>query len=117
MKIAELFTLCILTVTLVFIPIFSYCEEGGSGRHLPLFDGVMGIGANGFYYQQVTGDSGSGAIAGDFKGMTRGVGPVVSYSTKICGKDVDAEVKWLPEIDVEKRLKGDPVWFKLVVQC
>ena len=30
-------------------------------EHLPLFGGIIGIGANGFYYQQVTGDSGSGA--------------------------------------------------------
>ena len=26
-----------------------------------------------------------------------------------------AEVKWLPELDVDKRMKGDYVWFKLGV--
>jgi len=26
-----------------------------------------------------------------------------------------AEVKWLPELDVNKRLKGDYIWFKLGV--
>jgi hypothetical protein len=30
-------------------------------QHLPLFSGIIGIGANGFWYQQVSGDSGSGA--------------------------------------------------------
>jgi len=82
-------------------------------EHLPLLGGVIGIGANGFYYQQITGDSGSGARLGDFKGRTLGIGPVLSYMTKIWNKDLAAEVIWLPEIDVKKRLKGDSIWFKL----
>lgn len=83
-------------------------------EHLPLFGGIIGVGANGFYYQQVTGDSGSGAaVLGEFKGRTIGVGPVVSYSTKVSQKDLVAEIKWLPEMSVENRLKGDIVWFKV----
>ncbi len=82
-------------------------------EHLPLFGGVIGIGANGFYYQQISGDSGSGATLGDFKGRTVGIGPVLSYITKAWGKDLVAELKWLPEIDVKNRLEGDYIWFKL----
>lgn len=83
-------------------------------QHLPLFGGFVGLGANGFYYKQLTGDSGSGARLGDFEGMTVGVGPVLSYVRPICKKSLLlAEVKWLPELDVEKRMKGDFVWFKL----
>ena len=82
-------------------------------EHLPLFDGVIGVGANGFYYQQISGDSGSGARLGDFKGRTVGIGPVLSYATKIWNKDLVAEVKWLPEIEVKNRPKGDYIWFKL----
>ena len=82
-------------------------------QHLPLLGSVIGAGANAFFYQQVTGDSGAGARLGDFKGRTVGIGPVLSYATKIGGKDLVAEVKWLPELTVEKRLKGDYVWFKL----
>lgn len=82
-------------------------------EHLPFFGGVTGVGMNGFYYQQITGDSGSGARLGDFKGRTLGIGPVLSYITKIWGKDLAAEVKWLPELDVKHRLKGDYIWFKL----
>jgi hypothetical protein len=84
-----------------------------AAEHLPLLGGIIGVGANGFYYQQVTGDSGSGATLGDFKGRTVGVGPVLSYITKISGKDLVAEVKWLPELDVKHRLEGDYIWFKL----
>jgi len=87
-------------------------------QHLPLFGGFAGVGANGFYYQQISSDSGSGAALGDFEGRTVGVGPVLSYAAKIgrnTKADLAAEVKWLPELDAEKRLKGDTVWFKLAL--
>jgi hypothetical protein len=86
-------------------------------EHLPLGKlGVIGLGANAFYYQQTTGDSGSGPLGGEFEGFegrTAGVGPVVSFITKLGKTALAAEVKWLPELNVEKRLKGDYVWFKL----
>jgi hypothetical protein len=81
-------------------------------QHLPLLGGFVGVGANGFYYQQLTGDSGSGALLGDFEGKTVGVGPVLSYVRQIGKTQLLAEVKWLPELDVDKRLEGDYVWFK-----
>ncbi len=58
-------------------------------------------------------DSGSGATLGGFEGQTIGVGPVVSYAHKIGKVDFAGEVKWLPEVDVQKRLQGDYVWVKL----
>ncbi len=83
-------------------------------QHLPLGKlGVAGVGANAFYYQQITGDSGSGAMLGDFEGRTIGVGPVLSFIAKLGKADLAAELKWLPELDVQNRLKGDYVWFKL----
>jgi hypothetical protein len=82
-------------------------------QHLPLLGGIIGVGVNGFFYQQVGGDSGSGAVLGEFKSRTLGIGPVLSYITKIWGRDLVTEVKWLPEIDVKRRLEGDYIWFKL----
>ncbi|MCW5558705.1 MAG: transporter, partial [Verrucomicrobiae bacterium] len=32
--------------------------DGTVAQHLPLLGGVLGVGANGFYYQQISGDSG-----------------------------------------------------------
>jgi len=85
-------------------------------QHLPVGKGFIGLGANAFYYQQLSGDSGSGARLGDFESMTAGVGPVLSYVCKVGKKtDLVAEVKWLPELDVNKRLKGDMIWFKLAL--
>jgi len=87
--------------------------DGTIAQHLPLLGGIIGVGANGFYYQQISGDSGSGARLGEFKGRTGGVGPVLSYIRKMGKRDLVSELKWLPELDTERRLKGDYVWFKL----
>jgi len=87
--------------------------DATAAQHFPLFGGLAGIGATGFYYRQVTGDSGSGAVLGDHKGRTAGVGPVLSYVFK---SGLAAEMKWLPEIDVSNRTKGDYVWFKMGMQ-
>ncbi len=84
-----------------------------AAQHLPFFGlGTIGVGANFFYWKQITGDSGSGAELGSFEGHTTGIGPVVNFITP--SKNLLFEVKWLPEIDVSKRLQGDGVWFKAV---
>ena len=78
--------------------------------------GIIGIGANAFYWKQFTADSGSGAKLGSFETNMTGIGPVLSYiSPPICGHTLVAEVKWLPEIDTFRTLKGDYVWFKLAL--
>lgn len=85
-------------------------------EHLPLLGGFVGVGANAFLYRQISADSGSGATFGDFEGQTVGIGPVLSYATKIYDEtDLVAEVKWLPELDTKRRLEGDYVWFKLAL--
>jgi hypothetical protein len=88
--------------------------DGTLAQHFPWLGGLAGGGVSGYYYQQVTGDSGSGATLGDFKGQTVGVGPVISYITKIGTHDVLTELKWLHEIETENRLKGDIVLLKAV---
>jgi len=90
----------------------SFHLDGTVAQHLPLFGGIAGLGAEGFVYEQISADSGSGATLGDFEGHTVGVGPVVSYIYKLGKVDLAGEVKWLPEVDVENRLKGDYLWVK-----
>jgi hypothetical protein len=85
-------------------------------QHLPLGKGLIGIGANGFYLQQTTGDSGSGARLGSFEEMTAGVGPVLSYAAQFGKTGFAASLKWLPQITTRNTLKGDYVWFKIGVQ-
>jgi hypothetical protein len=84
-------------------------------QHLPLLGGAAGVGANGFYYQQLADDSGEGALPIEFKGRTAGVGPVLSYVRKVGDRTVVSELKWLPELDTDKRLEGDFIWLKVAL--
>ncbi len=88
--------------------------DGTLAQHFPAFGGLASVGVSAFYYKQLTADSGDGATLGDFEGKTVGIGPVVSYASKIATHDIVAELKWLHETDTEKRLEGDIVWFKFV---
>jgi hypothetical protein len=90
--------------------------DASVAQHLPLGPGLIGIGANAFYLQQTTGDSGSGARLGSFEEMTAGVGPVVSYAAQFGKTSFAAEVKWLPQIGVQNTFNGNYVWFKVGVQ-
>ncbi|MGB6221346.1 SphA family protein [Haloferula sp.] len=88
--------------------------DGTLAQHLPLWGGLIGIGVNGYWYEQVGSDSGAGATFGDFKARTTGIGPVLSFVSKIADVDIIAELKWLHEFNTKDRPEGDFIWFKLV---
>ncbi len=82
-------------------------------QYLPLGKGFFGIGATGFWFQQISGDSGSGATLGGFEGSTAGLGPVISYILPLeNNRAMMAELKWEPELETTNRIKGDYVWLK-----
>lgn len=89
--------------------------DGTLAQHFPLWGGLAGAGVNAYYYKQLEGDSGEGATLGDFKALTTGLGPVLSYSSKVGSHSVTGELKWLHEFDTEKRLEGDIIFLKLLV--
>ena len=90
--------------------------DGSVQQLLPVGPGFLGLGAEAFYLQQVTGDSGSGAQLGDFEGRSAGVGPVLSYLMPSDHDTFAVELRWLPELGVDHRLEGDYVWLKVVYQ-
>ena len=67
----------------------------------------MIFGIEGFYLKQITGDCGSGALLGDFKGELAGVGPALFWTKKFGDQDVSFIAKWLHEFHAENRLEGD----------
>jgi hypothetical protein len=81
---------------------------------IPLGSGFANIGAEAWYFQQVTCDSGSGATLGCFKGRTAGIGPVLGYIQPIGQEKLIFEFKWLAELDTQNRLNGDYLWLKMV---
>jgi hypothetical protein len=69
------------------------------------------IGAAGYYYQQLTGDSGAGAVLGDFKSRVAGIGPQVGYLFPVGDSMQGAlNVKAYWEFAAENRAEGWNLW-------
>jgi len=90
--------------------------EISAQRLLPAGSGFFGIGFNGFLYEQISGDSGTGATQGDFKGRTMGIGPVIDYILPTKTGTWVFEARWLPELDTKNRIEGDYFWLKAAWQ-
>jgi len=71
------------------------------------FSKSFGLGLSGYHYQQVTGDSGAGAVLGPFKGRVTALGPTVNYNFMLGQIPVNTNVKWLKEFNASNRLEGD----------
>jgi hypothetical protein len=63
-------------------------------------------GLSGYAYQQVVGDSGSGAKLGDFKGESYGLGPSLSYVLDT-DRPLELQFSWLHDLHTRNRLGGD----------
>ena len=68
---------------------------------------TFAIGLRGYWYQQVTGDSGSGAVLGDFKSEALGIGPGFFWTPKFAGGKLVVQGKWLHDLEADNRLKSD----------
>ena len=90
--------------------------DGTLAQHFPLAGTLAGFGVSGFYYQQVSADSGDGASFGDFKARSVGAGPVFSLAGKFGDIDLIGELKWLHEFDTKNRLEGDTVFLKAALK-
>ncbi len=88
--------------------------DGTLAQHFPFAGGISGVGVSGYWYKQVSDDSGSGANLGGFRAEAAGVGPVLSW-VDMTGKYV-AELKYLKDYHNEKRLDGDTLWFKFITK-
>jgi hypothetical protein len=65
------------------------------------------IGLHGYYYQQVNGDSGDGAILGDFEGESYGIGPSFLWIPASGGGKFSVTGTWLHDLDATNRLESD----------
>ena len=72
-------------------------------------------GVVGYFYQQITGDSGSGATLGDFKGRVAGIGPQAGWFFKVGEHDWYANLKGYYEFAAKNRAEGWNVWVTLAI--
>lgn len=77
------------------------------------FSEQFAIGASGYYYDQLTGDSGT--APGPFKGKAWAIGPAINWNFQVGEVPVSLKAKYLHEFDVVNRLEGDAVFFQLAI--
>lgn len=68
---------------------------------------TVAIGVKGYWYQQVSGDSGAGARLGDFKSESVGIGPGFVWTPAFAGGRLAVAGKWMHDVHAERRLKSD----------
>jgi len=69
----------------------------------------LALGVRGYYYQQLTGDSGSGALLGDFKSDSFGVGPGFVWIPEFGGGQLTVLGMWIDDFTAENRFESDYV--------
>jgi hypothetical protein len=75
----------------------------------------LAIGDLGFYYEQLSGHSGDGALLGDFKAEASGIGPALMWVPAQYEGEVAFVAKWLSEYDTKNRLEGDHVYLSFMM--
>lgn len=73
------------------------------------------VGAVGYAYQQITGDSGSGATAGDFESRVFAVGPQIGFLFPAGGMQGYLNIKGYYEFEAENRAEGWNVFLTLAL--
>jgi hypothetical protein len=73
------------------------------------------VGLVGYFYRQVTGDSGSGARLGDFESRVGGIGPQAGYLFKMGKRQAYLNLKGYKEFDAKNRPEGWNAALTLVI--
>jgi len=73
------------------------------------------VGLAGYYFQQLTGDHGPGAVLGDFKGRAVGLGPQVGFLFPVGDLQGYLNVKGYADLETENRAKGWSTWVSFVL--
>jgi len=68
---------------------------------------TFAIGLQGYWYKQIDGDSGSGAVLGPFMGESFGLGPAILWTPEALKGRAAIVLKWLHDITNVNRLNGD----------
>lgn len=70
-------------------------------------------GLQGYYYKQISGDSGEGARLGPFKGEVIGAGATAAWHTVLGRSPATIRARFFKEFEVTNRLEGQSYWLSL----
>lgn len=76
------------------------------------FNEQFDAGLVGYYYNQVTGDSGDGSF-GDFKGRVAAIGATIGWNFKAGELPISARIKYFHEFEAKNRAEGDAVFLTI----
>jgi hypothetical protein len=74
------------------------------------------VGVAGYYFQQITDDSGPGATLGGFRGMAVGIGPQIGFLFPVGDSQGYLNVKGYRDLEVENRPQGWSTWVTFSIQ-
>jgi hypothetical protein len=74
------------------------------------------LGVVGYDYRQVTGDSGPGAILGQFKSRVDAIGPALNYTTTIGKTPVIFDLRHYEEFNAKHRFEGNQTIGSVIVR-
>ena len=85
--------------------------QSGTDAHIdwaisPYLNDKFHIGAVGYFYNQITGDSGAGARLGDFKSRVTGIGPQIGFFIPFFDRQAYLNLRTYSEFDARNRLEG-----------
>ena len=94
--------------------------KNGTSGHLDwaasqFFSEQLHVGIAGYFYKQLSGDSGSGAVLGDFKSKVSGIGPQVGYFFPVGGQKWYVNLRGYHEFDAKNRPEGWNSWLTLAI--
>lgn len=92
--------------------------ESGDEFHLEAaaerkFSRSFSAGLQGYYYRQISGDSGPGAVLGPFKGEVFGAGVTGAWNTILGRSPATIRARFIKEFDATNRLEGESYWLQL----
>lgn len=73
----------------------------------------LSVGLVGYYYNQLTGDGGSGDRIGPFKGRVTSLGAQIGYTFKLGEIPVSTNVRFFREFDVKNRFAGTATYLTI----
>jgi len=94
--------------------------KNGNDLHLDwaasqFFSEQLHAGLVGYFFKQVSGDSGAGAALGDFKSQVSAIGPQIGYFFPVGAQKWYVNLKGFSEFDAKHRPEGWNVWLTLAI--
>jgi len=77
------------------------------------FSDAFYVGAAGYFFNQISADTGGSALLGDFRSRVAGVGPQAGWSFQLGGVATDLSVRGYREFAAQNRPEGWNVYFTL----